>query len=252
MMVTRFLHKVIFNKISNAPLIIFRVLFGVMMAGSIIRFAWNGWIHEFYIQPKFHFAYLGLEWVQAPPAAGMYIVFAIMFLSSIGILLGLWYRISASLFFFTFTYVELIDKTYYLNHYYFISLASFLLLWLPAHKRFSLDVKRNPSLATQSTQAIHINILRLQVAIVYVYAGMAKLNKDWLLKAMPLKIWLPANSHLPVIGSFLKQTWVAYLFSWFGALYDLTVPFLFLIGLSGCPQRSTRAVRQYVSWLGTW
>jgi hypothetical protein len=57
---------------------------------------------------------------------------------------------------------------------------------------------------------------------------MAKINYDWLVEAMPLKLWLPAKGHLPVIGYFLKQEWVAYLFSWFGALYDLSIPFLLL------------------------
>jgi hypothetical protein len=61
---------------------------------------------------------------------------------------------------------------------------------------------------------------------VYFYAGIAKLNYDWLVNTMPLKIWLPANTNLPVIGSFLDKVWVAYFFSWFGAFYDLSIPFL--------------------------
>src|SRR5829696_1380779 len=43
-----------------------------------------------------------------------------------------------------------------------------------------------------------------------------------------MKIWLPAKSHLPVIGPLLYKEWVAYLFSWFGAVYDLFIVF-FLI-----------------------
>jgi hypothetical protein len=67
----------------------------------------------------------------------------------------------------------------------------------------------------------NIDILKLLLAIVYVYAGLAKLNSDWLLEAMPLKIWLPNNSNLPLIGSLLNETWVHYVFSWTGAIYDL-------------------------------
>jgi hypothetical protein len=51
---------------------------------------------------------------------------------------------------------------------------------------------------------------KIIIAIVYVYAGLAKLNSDWLLEAMPLKIWLPNNSNLPLIGSLLNETWVHY------------------------------------------
>lgn len=66
------------------------------------------------------------------------------------------------------------------------------------------------------------------IGIVYFYAGLAKLNSDWLLHAMPLKIWLPANYDLPLLGNLLEQTWVHYAFSWGGMLYDLSIPFLLL------------------------
>jgi hypothetical protein len=64
------------------------------------------------------------------------------------------------------------------------------------------------------------------LSIVYFYAGLAKLNSDWLLHAQPLSIWLPAKAHLPIIGPWLRETWVHYLFSWAGAAYDLFIPFL--------------------------
>jgi hypothetical protein len=53
----------------------------------------------------------------------------------------------------------------------------------------------------------------------------AKINPDWLLEAMPLKVWLPAKADTPIIGWLLDYTWVAYFFSWFGAAYDLSIPF---------------------------
>jgi hypothetical protein len=74
-----------------------------------------------------------------------------------------------------------------------------------------------------------LNILKFQLALVYFYAGLAKLNTYWLLEAMPLKIWLPAHSGMPLIGSFLEEAWVAYAFSWGGALFDLAIPFLLLL-----------------------
>jgi hypothetical protein len=45
---------------------------------------------------------------------------------------------------------------------------------------------------------------------------------------MPLKIWLPANSHLPFIGSWLELPETAYIFSWTGAIYDLSIVFFLL------------------------
>jgi hypothetical protein len=59
--------------------------------------------------------------------------------------------------------------------------------------------------------------------VVYIFAGLAKINTDWMIEAQPLRIWLAARSDLPVVGPLLAQLWVAYAFSWFGAAYDLTV-----------------------------
>ena len=70
--------------------------------------------------------------------------------------------------------------------------------------------------------------LRLQVGLVYVFAGIAKLQADWLLRAEPLATWLPARAGLPVVGSLLDERWLAFAASWGAAAFDLTLPFLLL------------------------
>jgi hypothetical protein len=212
--------------VSAAPLAVFRLVFGAMMVLSILRFMGKGWVTELYVLPKVYFPYYGLEWIKPLGATGMYAVFGVMALAAAGIMLGLFYRWSAWLFFLSFTYVELIDKTNYLNHYYFVSIVAFLLLWVPAHRHFSLDVRRRPGIWVSHLPAWMVLIFQLQLALVYFFAGLAKLHADWLLEAMPLRYWLPAHTHLPLIGPLFDQVWVAYLFCWFGALYDLTIPFL--------------------------
>lgn len=192
---------------------------------SVLRFLFKGWVGQLYVEPTYFFAYQGLEWVRPLGATGMHIVFVVMALACLGICFGAFYRISAPLFFLTFTYVELLDKTNYLNHYYFVSLVGFLLLFVPAHRYRSLDVKWKPSLKHTHVPFWTLGMFRVQLGMVYFFAGIAKLNSDWLIRAMPLKIWLPAQSHLPVVGGLLKLKWVAYAFSWAGAFYDLLVPF---------------------------
>lgn len=206
-----------------APLVTFRVAFGSVMLFSIIRFAANGWIYTQYIQPQYYFTFF--DWVTPLGAQGMYGLFCIMGVTAACIMLGAFYRLSTIIFFLSFTYVELIDKSNYLNHYYFISIVSFLLIWMPAHKAISVDAWRNPKLRSFKVPAWSIDILRWQLGLVYFYAGLAKLNADWLLKAMPLKIWLPSKASMPLIGWLFDYRWVAYFFSWFGAFYDLTIPF---------------------------
>lgn len=220
--------KYITAQTSIAPLAVFRVLFGFIMLVSTIRFAAMGWIYDLYIRPDFFFTYLGFDWVTPLGEVGMYALFSVMALAALCIMLGYYYRIAIVLFFLTFTYVELIDKTNYLNHYYFVSLISFLLMFVPAHRSFSLDVLRKPEWKLDNVQAWAINIFKLQLGIVYFFAGAAKLNPDWLFNAMPMKIWLPANAHLPLIGWLLNYEITAYAFSWAGALYDLTIVFFLL------------------------
>ena len=198
------------------------------MAASVVRFAVRGWVTELYVDPTFHFTYFGFEWVQSLPATGMYALFCVLGLAALGLMLGLFYRGAAVVFFLTFTYVELIDVANYLNHYYFVSIISFLLIWVPANRQFALDVARKPALRVDRVPAWTINIFKLQLGIVYIFAGLAKLNPDWLFEAMPLRLWLPAQAHLPVLGSLLAEPMTAYLFSWAGALYDLTIVFFLL------------------------
>ncbi|WP_281614006.1 HTTM domain-containing protein [Flammeovirga sp. SubArs3] len=220
------LNEYINKQTSIAPLVVFRILFGLMMAGSAIRFWANGWIDTQFIQPSFFFHYYGFSWIEPLDALGMHVVFAIMILSAIGISLGAYYRFSTVLYFLSFTYVELIDITNYLNHYYFVSLMAFIMIFLPAHRRFSIDVYRNPETYRSSVSKWTIDVVRLQLGIVYFYAGIAKINYDWLIKAQPLRLWLASRADLFIIGPLLKYKWVAYMFSWAGCIYDLIIPFM--------------------------
>ncbi len=212
---------------SAATLAFYRLAFGLMMLLSLIRFASYGWIKKFYITPGFHFTYYGFEWVK-PIGNYTYLVFLICGLAALFVAIGYKYKWAILSFFLSFTYIELMDKTTYLNHYYFISLISFVLLFLPANCYFSIDAAKNEKLRFEKIPTWNIDILKLLLAVVYFYAGLAKLNSDWLLEAMPLKIWLPHNSNLQVIGPLLNQNWVHYAFSWTGAIYDLGIVFLLL------------------------
>lgn len=222
------MRKLVTSQTSIAPLAVFRALFGAVMLASIVRFAAKGWIGELYVEPTYFFSYYGFEWVAAPGEAGMYALFLVMAVAAAGIMLGRHYRIAAVVFFLTFTYVELIDKTNYLNHYYFVSIISFLLIWVPANRRFSLDVRKRPELKVDTVPAWTVNIFKLQLGLVYFFAGLAKLHPEWLLDAMPLALWLPAHAHLPVVGGLLEEPATAYALSWAGAAYDLTIVFFLM------------------------
>ncbi|WP_420553782.1 HTTM domain-containing protein [Tenacibaculum aiptasiae] len=227
MAISRQIQKYLEKTTEAATLAVFRIFFGVMMLGSIIRFWYHGWIESLYINPKFHFTYYGFEWVKTL-GSYTYLLFAICAISALLIAIGYKYRIAIVIFFLSFTYIELMDKTTYLNHYYFISLVSFILIFLPANAYFSIDAKLNSKLSYQKVPQYTVDVIKLMLGIVYFYAGLAKLNSDWLFRASPLNIWLPVQYDLPIVGVLMPKTWFHFAMSWAGALYDLTIPFLLL------------------------
>jgi hypothetical protein len=219
----RYLNK----KQDSSSLAIFRLGFGFLMLYSVIRIWSKGWIESLYLLPSFHFSYLGFEWVK-PIDNYTYLIFLVCAISSFFVAIGYKYRYSVILLFLSFTYIELMDKTTYLNHYYLVSLISFLMIFLPANASYSLDsFIRNKSF--KLIPKWNVDALKLMICIVYFYAGIAKINSDWLLEAQPLKIWLTSKYDLPILGNTIFQMdWIHIFFSWSGMFYDLLIAFILL------------------------
>ncbi len=217
------IHDRVLSTKSIWPLVTFRVLFGLTLCVTSIRFWNNGWIEKLFIEPDFFFKYNGFEWVLTPDPFWIYAAFAGLIITSLCIALGLFFRPMTALFFVLFSYTELWDATNYLNHHYLVALLALLLLFSPAHKAFSLDALRKPGIQQHRIPALYIYMLRGQVVVLYFFAGLAKVNHDWLFEAMPLRIWLPEHKDLPLIGGLLTLPVTAFVFSWFGAIYDLTI-----------------------------
>lgn len=209
-----------------ASLVCFRVMFGAILLGDIVQFFTTGWIRAEYIRPRFHFTYYGFSWVHPLPGKGMYYVFGALGVCALFILIGFAYRVAAAVFFLGFTYIFLIEEALYLNHYYFVSLVSFLMIFVPAHRKFSVDAILRPSIASEFAPAWSLWILRAQMGIVYFFGGIAKLNSEWL-HGWPLRIWLPRDLMVPVLSHFRNELWLAMFFSYSGLCIDLfAVPLL--------------------------
>ncbi len=199
-----------------ASLQAFRALFGGLLLISVIRFAAKGWIAALYVDPAYHFPYWGFAWLRPWPGPGMYLHFLALALAALCLALGLRHRLAALACLLLFTHVELLDKAAYLNHYYFVSVVLLLLLAMPLGR----------ASATAPTWALYA--LRLQVGLVYFFAGLAKLRGDWLLHAQPLKLWLAPHADFPLLGPLFARPGTAHVMSWAGAAFDLGVPFLLL------------------------
>src|SRR5690606_39594103 len=67
---------------------------------------------------------------------------------------GLFYRFSSLLMFVSFTYVFLLERTLYNNHYYLMSLLALLSLFIPLQQRWSLDAWWTPEIASSDRKSV--------------------------------------------------------------------------------------------------
>ena len=195
--------------VDPASLAAFRVLFGLALFAGIVRFVASGWIEILFGRPMFFFKYPGFGWLATPSVSALYVVYGTLAVLALAIAAGWRLRLVALLFAIGFAYVELLDVTNYLNHYYLVVLLVLLLAAVPTQGA--------------ALPAWVLWLFRFQVAVVYVHAGFAKAGSDWLLHAQPLGIWLAARTETPIIGPWLGEAWVAFAMSWAGFLFDSTI-----------------------------
>jgi hypothetical protein len=206
-----------------ASLAVFRFVLGALVCASGVRFLAFGWVDELWSQPTMFFTYYGFGWVKPLPSPGMHVVCAAMVALGAMFAVGAFTRVVTPLLVLVFAYVQLVDVTNFLNHYYLVALLLLLACFLPMGRAWSVDAWRAPEHRLSSFPAWCTWLLRFQVGVVYFYAGIAKLTTDWLVHAQPLNIWLTARTELPVLGAFFDQRVTAYFFSWGGFLFDTTI-----------------------------
>jgi hypothetical protein len=212
----------LFAPIDISSLVVFRVAFGGIMLWHILEYFALGFIPRYWIEPGFHFTYPGFHWVTPWPGIGMYVHMGILAALATCIAAGAFYRVSAALFCVGFTYTFLLEHATYLNHLYFVCLVSFLMIFVPAHRACSVDAWLRPSLRATIAPAWALWILRTQLAVVYIFAGLAKLNADWM-QGEPLRSWLLDKKTTPIIGPLVERPETFLLISAGGLAFDLFI-----------------------------
>ena len=214
----------LWSPVRGESLAVVRIAFGAIGLLSAVRLVARGWVDTLLVTPAVHLRYPGLEWVPVPPERGIHLLVGVVAVSALGVMVGCWYRVAIVSFWFAFTWLELIEATVYLNHYWFMTLAGALMVFLPMASTWSVDARRR---GDRSVPLGAVWLVRFQVGIVYCFAGLAKLHGDWLAHGLPLGLWLPGRSHLPFVGALLQEHSVALVASWAGATFDcLVVAFL--------------------------
>ena len=215
-----------FAPVDIASLVFFRIAFGLLML-RMVQLVWSlDRISQWWVEPSFLFKYPGFSWVHPWPGNGLYVHWILLGLFALFLTVGFLYRISAALFFLSHAYFFLLDQGRYVNHTYLICLFSFLLIFAPAHRAFSIDAWLWPKLRSSSAPAWSLWLLRAQMGVVYFFAGVAKIAPDWL-HGEPMRTWLKQQIHFPLLARVLHEEWAAYSASYASLVIDLLiVPFL--------------------------
>lgn len=216
----------LFAPVDIAPLVFFRVTFGILMVLEVAGYTAVGLVRDNWIRPEMHFTYFGFGWVATPPGNWMYALIGLLLVSAVGITLGAFYRLNAAVFAVGFTWFYLMEQSNYMNHFYLICLLAFVAFAIPAERALSIDSKRKPGLRASMAPAWTLWLLRAHMAIAYFFGGVAKLNTDWL-RGEPVRTWLETGSLARKLGPAFQNEFCVYLISYSGLLIDLlVVPFL--------------------------
>lgn len=216
------------SPVDAAGLAVFRVGFGGIIAWEVWRAFDGNLIRADYEFPRYLFKWWLFQWVRPLPGVWLYVAFAVLGLAAAFVALGLFYRAAAIVTCAGITYWTLLEKAVYLNHRYLAAVFAFLLIFVPAHAAFSLDARRKSSLRSDTVPAWSLWLMRFQVGVPYFFAGVAKLNFDWLVRAEPLRSAMALHTDFPLIGRYFANDLVVHLMAWGSAGLDLSVPFLML------------------------
>jgi uncharacterized membrane protein YphA (DoxX/SURF4 family) len=220
------MNKFLFKHIDNSGLIVFRIIFGLLCFLESFGAVVTGWVRRTLVEPEFTFSFIGFEWLQPLPGNWMYVYYIIMSIFGLLIMVGYKYRFSMLMFAIMWTATYLMQKSAYNNHYYLLFLLSFLMVFLPAHRYASIDVKQNPSLKSISMPSWCKWIFVIQLFILYTYASIAKLYPDWLDTSV-VALLMRDKANYPIIGDLLQNSTVHYFIAYGGILFDgLIIPLL--------------------------
>ncbi|MEZ4753919.1 MAG: HTTM domain-containing protein [Bdellovibrionota bacterium] len=123
-------------------------------------------------------------------------------------------------FFTIYSYIFVIEKSYYNNHYYLIILLVFLLSLTNADAVWSL--KKTKKLKLVVVPYWHVAIIQLQLVICYMGGAFAKFNWDWF-RGEPMARFLSQNYDMPFIGQYFNLKPVIFGFAYGGMFFDLLI-----------------------------
>lgn len=219
---TIMLNKWLFTRVDNSALVVFRIIFGLLIALEAFGAIFTGWIRRTLMEPEETFTFIGFEFLQPLPGNGMLYYYGVMGLFGLLVMIGYKYRFAIIAYTVMWAGVYLMQKSSYNNHYYLLMLLCIIMSFLPANRYASIDAQKNPKLRDISMPRWVWVVIVLQMWIVYTYAAIAKLYPDWLDGTFPA-VLMKSKQDYWLVGEFLQQPWVHYSITGFGFFFDLLI-----------------------------
>jgi vitamin K-dependent gamma-carboxylase len=205
---------------------IFRVIFGACMLYQGYYCYDSQLIDNGFLKPYLLFKYNGFEFVECFSRPVMFGFLGAFCAAGLGILTGLFFRVSCVILALVQFYFLMLEKAYYNNHLYLIALLAVLLAFTNADDFVSL--KPASKRKYQSIPFWQQFILQAQFCIVYFYGSFVKLKADWLIAKQPLTNMVATFPEQKAMSWLMKMPGAVEVLTYGGLLLDLTAPFLLL------------------------
>ncbi len=210
-----------YRPVDAASLVVVRIAFGLLMVGLVLRFFAAGTIERLYLAQTLHFKYPFLSWLPDPSPWVLDATFVLVGITALMIAAGFLYRFASVVFTLSWPYIFFFDQTAYQNHDYLICLLGFLFTLMPLNRMLSIDAWLRPGLRAQTVPAWCLYIVRFQIAIVYVFGGIRKINPDWL-RGEPIRTMLQTEAfEHSIIGEWFFSEPLVMAFAYGGLILDL-------------------------------
>lgn len=230
------LQRTLADPVDVASIAVFRIVYGLCCLGLTLGFLTTDFLETWVSSCAVELHWRGLEWIALPcDLLWLRVLVTLAAVASAGVAFGAAFRWSAWLLVGLLAYALAADQAIYSSTYYLLVLLGFWLACSPADRAWSVDAWRRGRATGDLTQADAaastgpawpLRMLQFHVAVMYVYAAIAKLDADWL-AGRPVAVWLGREEDLPLLGPWLQGETTALAFSWGGLFFDaLVVPAL--------------------------
>lgn len=207
-----------FKTINNSQIVVFRVLFGLLMAIEAFGAIGTGWVKHNFLIPEYHFPFIWLDWLEPLPGNGMYYYYAIMGVVSLMVAAGFYYRWSALALALLWSGCYFMQKTSYNNHYYLAVLFCWFMVFISPQERFSWDSKKSGQESDTCPNWYRLFFI-LQFFIFFSFASIAKFSDSWLSGEF-IAHQFGRKTDFFLLGPLLGQKWFQWFIVYSGIVFD--------------------------------